>query len=213
MATEPAGRPYRGLTPAQRDEQRRERLLEAGLEQFGTLGWNGTTIEGLCREAGVTTRHFYGLFRDREDVLVALYERLLERVAAAVAEAIAGAGPGGEVRTRAALEAVARTYDEDPRVGRVVMLEVVGVSERVEARWRQAMRDFSALVEGIAAELIAAGELPERDNALTAVALVGATTELFVHRVTGGPDAPTREQVVDELVRLYLLALGGRQDG
>jgi AcrR family transcriptional regulator len=212
MSTEPARRPYRGLTPEQRDDERRERLLEAALEQFGTLGWNGTTIEGLCRAASVTTRHFYGLFRDREDVLIALYERLLERVAAAIVEAVGAAGAGREARTRAALDAVARAYDDDPRMGRVVMLEVVSVSERVEARWRQAMREFGALLEGLAGELIASGELPPRDNSLTSVALVGATTELFVHRVTGGPDAPSREAVVDELVRLYLLALGGETD-
>ncbi len=45
------GRVWGGMTPAEREERRREQFLEAGLEVFGTRGWAGTTVRDVCRAA------------------------------------------------------------------------------------------------------------------------------------------------------------------
>jgi AcrR family transcriptional regulator len=60
--------------------ERRERLLDAALELFSKQGYANTTIEALCAESKVTTRHFYQLFDGREALLLALYNQMIEEL-------------------------------------------------------------------------------------------------------------------------------------
>ena len=47
-------RPYGGVSAQERMTERRERLLEAGLEEFGTRGFGQTGVKDICRQAGLT---------------------------------------------------------------------------------------------------------------------------------------------------------------
>lgn len=90
-------RSYAGRTAAERRADRRERLLTAGLELFGTDGYARTPIERICATAGVSTRNFYEEFTGREALLMALHDRVTHRALDAVATALradAGASPG-----------------------------------------------------------------------------------------------------------------------
>src|SRR5919198_3030469 len=83
-APEPAlERRYRGRLPGERRAERRRRLLDAGLELFGTVGYRGTSIERLCAQAGVTTRHFYQEFPGREALLAAPCGEIIAEVTGA----------------------------------------------------------------------------------------------------------------------------------
>ena len=50
-------RTYRGITPAQRQAARRERLMDAGLELFGTVGYARTSIRAVSAAAPPNTRY------------------------------------------------------------------------------------------------------------------------------------------------------------
>src|SRR5271165_6826757 len=76
----PAGRVYAGLSASERRDDRKARLLEAGLEYFGTIGFGKTTIPMLCSAAGVTARNFYDDFDSREALLKALYDEIAQNV-------------------------------------------------------------------------------------------------------------------------------------
>ena len=89
--TEP-GRVYGGRSQDERRADRRLRLVQAGLEVFGTEGWGGTTIERLCAAAGVATRSFYEEFASREALLSAVYEDLMGGALAAVLPAVEASG-------------------------------------------------------------------------------------------------------------------------
>src|ERR1700761_6805201 len=78
MATKTEGRIYGGRSAPQRRAERRERLLDAALELYGTNGFRRTTIPMLCTASGVTARHFYEEFESREALLRALYDRVAE---------------------------------------------------------------------------------------------------------------------------------------
>ena len=73
-------RVYRKKNPEDRVLERRERLMQAALQLFGTQGYANTTIETLCSEAKVTTRHFYQVFSSREELLLAVYNQITEEL-------------------------------------------------------------------------------------------------------------------------------------
>ena len=211
MSAMPARRRYRGATPEERDAERRRRLLDAALELFGTQGWNKTSIEALCRKAGVTTRHFYALFDGREDLFIALYDEKIAWLSERVGEAAASAGQNGDAGAlaRATFGSIHDIYDEDRRMARVMLVEVLGISERVEAHRRAAIDGFVDQIATLTQALIDAGKLrATEDVRITALAIIGAATELLVVGLGADADAPSRDAVVDELVRLYLLAYG-----
>lgn len=64
-----APRRYRGITASERRAQTRERLLEAGLELFGTQGYADTSIRAVSTAASMNSRYFYESFSSREDLL------------------------------------------------------------------------------------------------------------------------------------------------
>ena len=67
-------RRYRGVSGDERRADRRRRLLEAGLQLLGTVGWEQTTMTAVCAEARLTERYFYESFRNREQLLLAVLD-------------------------------------------------------------------------------------------------------------------------------------------
>src|SRR6202035_2219353 len=88
-----APRPYRGVSATDRRQQRRQRLIDAGLQLFGTLGVAGVGIVDVCAEAGLTKRYFYENFASIDTLADAVFEYVTGNLVAAVAPAIeVGAG-------------------------------------------------------------------------------------------------------------------------
>src|SRR5919112_1563667 len=77
MTTRPA-RPYRGMSPEERVEERRQRLLVAGRECFSAAGDASLYVGRVCARAGVSKRHFYELYDDRLDLVRALHLEAME---------------------------------------------------------------------------------------------------------------------------------------
>ncbi len=203
------GRRYGGLAAHERRETRRRRLLDAALEVFGTAGYASSSIEGLCARAGVSPRHFYEHFTSREELLVALYDELMGDVMAHVLAAGEGQPLDVESRARAGLTAFIEAMLSDERKARVQLVEVVGVSERLEQHRRGVLRAFSARIESDTRELIAAGAIPDAgDPQLSSILLVGATNELLVDWVYR-KDRPSVGAVIAETVRLFRAAAAG----
>lgn len=201
----PAGQRYGGRTAEERRAERREKLLDAGLELFGTQGYANTSIEALCAATRLNPRYFYESFKTREELLRAVYDRHMAALAATVDAALqdAPADPVGRVAT--GLNAFVTTQLADRRAARITYLEIVGVSLELERHRRDVLRGFAGLVEREADALAAAGFLPARDHHLTALALGGAVdgllTDCFTH-----PDPPPTEAIVTTLVDLFLAA-------
>lgn len=203
--TATARRGYGGITADQRHGLRRERLVRAGLEQFGTNGYNATSIEALCAAAGVSTRNFYDHFATREALLIAVYDQITEVSQRAIVEAVTTADPTLEHQARAGIEAFTHTMLGDERRARINFIEVIGASRAVEARRREVIRSFAAILEAFAAELMKHGTIATRDARTGALALIGAVQEVLRDWVTGN-ERPPLAPIIDDLVSLVLAA-------
>ena len=60
---------YDGIDAGNRVENRKQKLLLAGLEVFGTDGYARATIKSICSKAQLTERYFYESFKNKEDLL------------------------------------------------------------------------------------------------------------------------------------------------
>ncbi|OZC51168.1 hypothetical protein CH286_06540 [Rhodococcus sp. WWJCD1] len=173
--SEAAGRAYGGESAADRDDRRRRQLLDAGLRVFGSIGYRAATVRGLCREAKIADRHFYQYFDKTEDLLLAVYAECIAHLTDSVSEAIAEVDPEGGLSAVAQqlLEPFFRVV-EDPRLARVVWMEVLGVSPRVEQTYLTVMQQFGTLLLGYLRTF--AGDVPsgpDMDVDLLATAAIG----------------------------------------
>ena len=62
-------------------EQRRDLILQAALQCFARQGFRETTIEDICREAGVSRGALYWYFPSKEDIVQACAENNQQRIA------------------------------------------------------------------------------------------------------------------------------------
>jgi AcrR family transcriptional regulator len=203
-AREPEGqapRRYRGLSPEERSAQRRERLLDAGLELFGTQGYATSSIRAVSAAAGLNSRYFYESFSSREELLYAVYQRAVADVAVAVVEATSREETV-EGQARAGLEVAWQLLTGDRRKARVILLEVVGVSERIERARRENRHTFADIIARNALSVAGEDVQLRLDPVLTARALMGASMELMGDWIHGYVEAST-DEIVEHLTSIY----------
>lgn len=151
-AAPPPGRArrYRGVDASQRIEERRRQFVAAGVECFGTRGYHPVTVRELCAEAQLTERYFYESFSDREALFCAVYEHLIERLRQDFVAAAARRAPVPAEMARAGLGVFFRGLQKDPRLARIVMIEVLTVSAAMESRALRATFGFADLIRELA---------------------------------------------------------------
>lgn len=205
----PPVRPYGGVSAEVRVAERRERLLEAGLEEFGTRGVQATGVKDVCRRAGLTDRYFYESFRDGSALFVEVFDRATAHLFELVAGALASAPATPEAQTRAVIEAYVHALADDPRVARVVFVEAPSAGPEVERHMRTTLRAFARLVE-TGTRQWAPAAMPDDVLRFGAVALVGAIERLMIEWQVGELGLSI-EQIIEYLVGLMLGA--GRAAG
>jgi AcrR family transcriptional regulator len=212
MDTPTTDRRYGGKTTAERRAERREKLLDTGVELFGTRGYPNTSIELLCASAGLNARYFYEAFEGREALLRAIYERHAERVFAAVSDAVAAAPSSPREQLAAGLSAFVHSSLADPRAARVNFLEIVGVSAELERSRRQVMRRYSDLATAQLGQTLGPrARIAGGDVHLAAVALVSAADGLIVDLLSeidgDAPPAAALDRIVVTLTELIVAAI------
>jgi AcrR family transcriptional regulator len=195
-----AGRVYGGRSEHERRADRRDRLITAGLELFGTEGWAGATIERLCAQAGVATRSFYEEFSSREALLRAVYEHIMSGVVSTVLPRVAESSGTAEERIRVGLSGYVGYLTEDPRRARVAHREVRAAGVLEQDRHAMILR----FADIIATETRLAGGAQGR---VLGLALAGAVTEVLVDWVAQPEPRPDTGPIVDTLVALYVAAI------
>jgi AcrR family transcriptional regulator len=149
-----SGRLYGGLSAQERLTERRERLMEVGVELFASKGFARTGVRDLCRAARIGERAFYDAVGSREALLRDVYLRVTDEVVADVAIGIAGAPSGMEAQLHAGLSAFFASITLDPRRGRIIYVESLGRGAEIEGARREGLGRFVALVEsGLASYL------------------------------------------------------------
>jgi AcrR family transcriptional regulator len=190
------------VSAEQRVADRRERLLEAGLEEFGTRGMVVTGVKDICGRAGLTDRYFYESFRDSGELFGAVFDRATAHLFEVVATAMGSAPADPVAQSRAVIEAYVRALADDPRLARVVFIEAPSAGPEVERHTRRTLRRFARLIEAGAQPYLPSGT-PSEAVQFGAISLVGAIERLMIEWQAGELGLSI-EQIIDYLVDLLL---------
>lgn len=201
------GRLYTGRSPAERDADRKGRLLEAAHDLFGSDGYAATSIDRMCTKAGVSTRHYYLLFANKEECFLALYDQITSPCLGRAVEVLdRTAGRPMRERVPEAFLAYLQPILADRKATRIAFVEsiVVGASsEEHRLAFREAL---IATVEQEGALAVARGEISERNFRLAALALIGAAGTV-AYDWARNPDAYADREVEQALVDIAVKLL------
>jgi len=209
---QPPSRPYRGTAAGDRVAERRERLVEAGIDVFGSTGYRTATVRAICARAGLTKRYFYESFTDSEALLLACYQRAADEILTAMVHAVTGAPANVAAQLHAALAGYFGAIDADQRRARITLLEILGVSPAVDAAYRDQTERFGSSVELLAQEAFTASDLPAIQRHLVAQGIIGAITTVAAQWLLTERRAPLTD-LVDATDVLVLAVLDRLRTG
>ena len=130
----------RGNEPGASELNQRQRLFAALVAVTSEKGYEATTIADLVKLAGVSRAAFYEHFADKEELLLAAVEALVEPTLGVI-EAAEDA-PSGEARVRQAVEALLALMAEQPAAAKMTCIELYAAGPRGEATMDRAIESF-----------------------------------------------------------------------
>ncbi len=147
----------------------RRRLLVATSELVYERGVQTVTIALISDRAGVSRKTFYGIFEDREECLLAVFEGAVWQARDALHSAVVGE-ESWRVRVRVGLGALLLFLDEEPVAGRLLIVEALGGGERTLNARAGVLAQIIAIVDEGRTQPKAVRDIPP----LTAEGVVGA---------------------------------------
>lgn len=207
----PPVRPYGGIAASERVANRRETLLAAGLELFGTQGVAATRVKDVCRQAELTDRYFYESFANTGQLFVAVFDRVVDELATAVAAAVEQAPGDADAQLRAGIGTYVRLLADDTRMLRVVFSEAHGAGPEAEQHLREGRHRFSLLVAEAARRNLRV-VLPDAMLRVLALSLVGTVEQVLVEWQDGRLELAV-DGIIDHIVRLYRAVLLAAEAG
>lgn len=138
---------------APRQDNRRQQLLAAAARRFARQGFRATTIRDVAGDAGMLPGSLYYHFASKNELLLAVYEEGVTRIAANVDRAVAGAmDPWAKLDAAcvAHLETVLDRSDYAQVIVRVLPQDAPEVSDRLIASRDAYEARFVRLVDELA---------------------------------------------------------------
>jgi len=203
------GRPYAGETPGERVFRRRQQFLDAGLELFGSIGYRATTVRILCKQAKLTDRYFYESFTSTEDLLVEVYRNCMDELQRKVLQAISVERPDSnlEAMVRDGLDSFFSGV-ENARAARVIWLEILGISPRVDQIYNAGINGFATLFLGLARSLYPRWKISDEEGQIIALAVIGAVSQSAMGWLLSDYKA-SRQIMVSATSRVFLGLVAG----
>ncbi|SBS78616.1 TetR family transcriptional regulator [uncultured Mycobacterium sp.] len=195
----PSATRWAGVSPADRQAERRTLLVRAAFGLFGDSGEAAVSVRSVCRAAELNTRYFYESFTDTDALLGAVYDVVALELGGILTTAMASTRDQ-RTRLRAGIRAVLDFSSADPRRGKILF---------TEARTNPVLAARRSTAQDHVRELVLDEQrrtAPESDRVATEVGAAmyaGAMAELAQQWLAGtlGDDV---DAVVAHAVRLLL---------
>ncbi len=162
-------------------------------------------MTAVCATARLTERYFYESFRNRDDLLVAVLDRIADQLRDVVLDALQRATGDAAAKGRAAIAAFIEVIERDPRIGMAALVESASTDAMRQQR-HQLLRTFAELVVTQARELYGEDALPSPRDEINALLFIGGLAELIVAWLNGEITA-SGQDIVDAAAHQFATSM------
>ena len=188
-------------TQPDRSAGTRDALVAAARPLFAEHGFARVGTETIVRAAGVTRGARYPQFAAKPELFAAVDEQLEGELAQRLGEQIAGAGATDPIEVMTLGAGAWLDASTEPEIQQIVLLD--GPAVLGWQRWRDiGMRYGLGLVEGVLAQAMEAGSIPEQSVPALAHVLVGALDEAALYVARAEDQATARDEMQAVVGRL-----------
>jgi len=191
----------RGVSAADRVAERRSRLLEAALAVWADPD-SRTTMTAICSQAGLSERYFYESFAGLDALLAALMDQIAVEIEENSLAAAERAGEDPVARVHASVRAFVQLLLDDPRKGRVAIIESVSVPE-LRKRRTELLRHLAHRSAIEASEALGLPKRSEHEDETAGLLFIGGMAELVTAWLDGSLEA-TPDEIVEAASRAFL---------
>lgn len=200
---------WNGRNTADRQQERRQRLLEAGIEIMGTGGVQSVNVRAICREAKISERHFYEAFANKNDFVIAVYNAVVEDAFSILAAATDGSSDM-ETTLAQLIGAWIDFVHQDSRRGRIIAVEAAA-NRALAQRGREVAATMLQFFLSHTTSATPTPEAPKHDAVTMEVAatvlMTGVWGLLLAWLDEGLSVTLSRDELVTQVVHLVLRAL------
>lgn len=170
---------YKGETLEDRKNKRKLQFMTAGHELFGTIGFRQTTVRLLCKEAKLTDRYFYESFTDIENLLEIVYLSEIKIIKDKLTEVSLNVIhlKDSDLILNVTLNAYFDVV-QDPKIARIVWLEVLGVSNRIDRLYNAAYQEFALFYKILVKSIYPDTKLNDKELDILALGVIGAVSQV-----------------------------------
>ena len=180
-------RQFKGLSLTERKQARREKLIEAGIEAYGTHGFFAVTVKDICNEAKLTERYFYESFKKSDELFQTIFLKLIDQLQHNVMQAIMQASTDPRKMIESGLTALLTTLKDNPRMARIIYIDAMLVQElHNQATIHETMLRFDRMIHAFVMLMMPHIDRSEREISLVATGLNGYVTQIAIRWVVSG---------------------------
>ena len=184
----------------------RQRLLDAAEAVFADKGYHGTVVDDIIRASDSSKGGFYFHFPNKQAIFLALIDKLVPKLAAAIDRAIA-AETDPIAQLDAALRTVLETFGRHRKLSKILLIEAVGLGHGFDEKLMRTRGRFAAMIQEHLDHAVAAGAIAPQDTTLVSWAWFGAINEIVVRWLSSGEPARL-EDTLPGLRTLLLRSVG-----
>ncbi|QIC66025.1 TetR/AcrR family transcriptional regulator [Acinetobacter schindleri] len=180
-------RQFKGLSMAERQQARREKLIKAGIQAYGTHGFFSVTVKDICTEAKLTERYFYESFKKSEHLFQTIFLKLIDELQQNVMQAMMQASSDPKKMIEAGLTALLTTLRDNPRMARIIYIDAMLVQElHNQATIHETMGRFDRMIQAFVMLMMPNLSRSEQEISLVSTGLNGYVTQIAIRWVMSG---------------------------
>ena len=177
-------RQFKGLSMAERQQARREKLIEAGIQAYGTHGFFSVTVKDICTEAKLTERYFYESFKKSEHLFQTIFLKLIDELQQNVMQAMMQASSDPKKMIEAGLTALLTTLRDNPRMARIIYIDAMLVQElHNQATIHETMGRFDRMIQAFVMLMMPNLSRSAQEISLVSTGLNGYVTQIAIRWV------------------------------
>ena len=188
-------RSFKGLSLEVRQAERRERLMEAGLQSYGTLGYFSVTVRDVCAEAKLTERYFYESFKNSGTLFDAIFMRLVGDLQQCIVAAVMQGAPHPKQMVQLGLTAFFKRLSDDHRMTRILFIDAILVHENDAQSMYQAVRRFDLMTQSFISLMV-----PKAQESMSLISLISTGLTGYVSHLATRWALSGFKETVEELL-------------
>nr|WP_281373647.1 TetR/AcrR family transcriptional regulator [Haloechinothrix aidingensis] len=175
-------------------------MIDAALEIWQEHGWAAVSMRGVCAQAGLIDRYFYESFADRDELLVAVWDKVRDEMFGLLLESISDVSDHPPlVQLRSAIEVLVHRLVEHPRHAQIIFGEHAG-SPALEQRRQETLQRATDMLGQLARPFLRA-DVDENGFRMTVLMGIGGFYEL-ISAWRAGIVRADADQIIEQAARL-----------